>query len=66
MGTDGAPGTGRRDGEETSSSLLLEGQELQPERVCQAAGCGWVWGGDEPATTEVSSALSRTIAKLSP
>lgn len=66
MGMDGAHGTGCRDGEETRSSLLLEGQELQPARVCGAAGCGWVWRGDEPAMTEVSSALSRTVAKLSP
>lgn len=76
VGMDGAPGTGRRDGEETSSSLLLEGQELQPARVCRAAACGWVWGGKMNQQRQTwarrwagqsqSSALSRDSGVLLP
>lgn len=40
VGRDGAPGTDCHDGEKTSSSLLLKGQQLQPAHICGAASCG--------------------------
>lgn len=39
VGRDRAPGTGCHDGEETSSSLLLKGQQLQLTHIHRAASC---------------------------